>query len=134
MIQFIMDHLLTIIIIFVALFIIIPFIKSLLSKLLLGAIVIVALVFFGVISSETTESGAKFVEDTIQPIVMNELQSANFHYDDERKEYTLESSSFHLKGTVGENTGEIRFREKTYPIDVRFMEQFIENKVKEAQK
>ena len=129
--EFITDHLLTIVIIAVAFFVIIPLIKSLISKLIIGAVIIGALVFFGVISLDTTESGAQFVEEHIQPVVMDELQSADFDYNSETKEYTVQSRSFHLKGTLGQNTGEIRFKKKTYPINVSFLEKYIREKIEE---
>ncbi|QFT90601.1 hypothetical protein FIU87_18310 [Bacillus sp. THAF10] len=131
--DFIMDHLLTIIIVLVVLFVIIPFLKSILSKLLVIGLVIVALLFFGILGPDFTESSSEFAENTIRPVVMNEIDQADFVYDQDTKEYTIQSASFHLKGQLNENTGEIRFRDKTYQMDVRFLQDIIEEKVKEQE-
>ncbi|WP_100333236.1 hypothetical protein [Bacillus alkalisoli] len=133
MLDFIMDHLLTIVIVAVILFIVIPLIKSLLSKLILIAIVIAGLIFFGVLSSDVTETGTKFVENTIKPVVTREIKDADFDYKEDTKEYSVSTSSFHLKGKMNENTGEIRFRDTTYTMDVRFIRDFIEQKVQEEE-
>ena len=131
MLDFIMDHLLTIIIVAVLLFVVIPLIKNLLSKLILLGVVLAGLIFFGVLSSDVTETGTKFVEDTIKPVVTREIEDADFQYNDNTKEYTFTTSSFHLKGKMGENTGEVRFGDRTYTMDVRFIRDFIEQKVRE---
>ena len=134
MLDFIMDHLLTIIIVAVLLFVVIPLIKNLLSKLILLGVVLAGLIFFGVLSSDVTETGTKFVEDTIKPVVTREIEDADFGYNDNTKEYTFTTSSFHLKGKMDENTGEVRFGDRTYTMDVRFIRDFIEQKVKEEGK
>jgi hypothetical protein len=126
-----MDHLLTIIIVLVVLFVIIPFLKSILSKLIIVGLVLAALIFFGILGPDFTESSSSYVENTIRPVVTNEIDFADFRYDDETKEYIIQSASFHLKGKLNENTGEIRFKEKTYEMDVRFLQDIIEKKVKE---
>ncbi|MCG1021618.1 hypothetical protein [Sutcliffiella horikoshii] len=131
--DFIMDHLLTIIIVLVVLFVVIPFLKSILSKLLIVGLVLAGLIFFGVLGPDFTESSSNYVENTIRPVVTEEIDKANFNYDEDTKEYIIQSASFHLKGKLNENTGEIRFREKTYEMDVRFLKDIIEQKVKEQE-
>ncbi|CAG9620691.1 hypothetical protein [Sutcliffiella rhizosphaerae] len=129
--DFIMDHLLTIIIVLIVLFVVIPFLKSLLSKLLIIGLVLAGLIFFGVLGPDFTESSSNYVESTIRPVVMNEIDLADFQYDNKTKEYIIQSASFHLKGQLNENIGEIRFRDNTYEMDVRFLQDIIERKVKE---
>jgi hypothetical protein len=133
MFDFVMEHLLTIIIVLVVLFVVIPFLKSVLSKLVIIGLVLVGLVFFGILGPDFTESSTNYVENTIRPVVTNEIDKADFNYDEESKEYTIQSASFHLKGKLNENTGEIRFKEKTYEMDVRFLKDIIEKKVDEEQ-
>lgn len=133
MLDFVMEHLLTIIIVLVVLFIIIPFLKSIISKLLIIGLVLVGLVYFGILGPDFTESSTNYVENTIRPVVTNEIDKADFNYDEDSKEYTIQSASFHLKGKLNENTGEIRFKDKTYEMDVRFLKEFIKKKVEEEQ-
>ncbi|WP_404445406.1 hypothetical protein LG307_19250 [Sutcliffiella horikoshii] len=131
--DFIMDHLLTIIIVLIILFVVIPFLKSILSKLVLIGLILAGLIFFGVLGPDFTESSSNYVENTIRPVVTNEIDKADFHYDEGTKEYKIQSASFHLKGILNENTGEIRFKDKTYEMDVRFLQDIIEKKVKEQE-
>lgn len=133
MLDFVMDHLLTIIIVLVVLFVVIPFLKSILSKLIIIGVILAGLVYFGIISPDFTNSSTEYVENTIRPVVTNEVDKADFHYDETTREYMLESASFHLKGKLNENTGEIRFREKTYEIDVRFLQDIIKKKIEEQE-
>ncbi|WP_078378937.1 hypothetical protein [Sutcliffiella halmapala] len=133
MLDFLMDHLLTIIIVLVVLFVVIPFLKSVISKLVIVGIILVGLVYFGILSPDFTESSTSYVENTIRPVVTKEIDKADFHYDETTKEYIIESASFHLKGKLNENTGEIRFKEKTYEMDVRFLQGIIKKKVEEEQ-
>lgn len=131
--DFIMDHLLTIIIVLIILFVVIPFLKSILSKLVLIGLILAGLLFFGVLGPDFTESSSNYVENTIRPVVTNEIDKADFHYDEGTKEYKIQSASFHLKGILNENTGEIRFKDKTYEMDVRFLQDIIEKKVQEQE-
>lgn len=131
--DFIMDHLLTIIIVLVVLFVVIPFLKNILSKLVMIGLILAGLIFFGVLGPDFTESSSSYVENTIRPVVTNEIDKADFDYDEVSKEYKIQSASFHLKGKLNENTGEIRFKDKTYEMDVRFLQDIIEKKVKEQQ-
>ncbi|MEA3320468.1 MULTISPECIES: hypothetical protein [unclassified Bacillus (in: firmicutes)] len=131
--DFIMDHLLTIIIVLVILFVVIPFLKSILSKLVMIGLILAGLIFFGVLGPDFTESSSNYVENTIRPVVTNEIDKADFHYDEGSKEYKIQSASFHLKGKLNENTGEIRFKDKTYEMDVRFLQDIIEKKVQEQE-
>ncbi|WP_223701333.1 hypothetical protein [Sutcliffiella deserti] len=133
MLDFVMDHLLTIIIVLVVLFVVIPFLKSILSKLVIIGLVLVGLVYFGVLGPDFTESSSNFVENTIQPVVTDEINKADFDYDETTKEYIIQSASFHLKGKLNENTGEIRFKDKTYEMDVRFLKDIIDRKIEEEQ-
>ena len=131
--DFIMDHLLTIIIVLVILFVVIPFLKSILSKLVMIGLILAGLIFFGVLGPDFTESSSSYVENTIRPVVTNEIDKADFDYDEVSKEYKIQSASFHLKGKLNENTGEIRFKDKTYEMDVRFLQDIIEKKVQEQE-
>ncbi|MCM3618816.1 hypothetical protein M3936_14600 [Sutcliffiella horikoshii] len=131
--DFIMDHLLTIIIVLVVLFVVIPFLKSILSKLIIVGLVLAGLIFFGILGPDFTESSSNYVENTIRPVVTEEIDKANFDYNEDTKEYLIQSASFHLKGKLNENKGEIRFREKTYEMDVRFLKDIINQKVKEQE-
>ncbi|MGD6871069.1 hypothetical protein ACQCU1_02595 [Sutcliffiella horikoshii] len=131
--DFIMDHLLTIIIVLVVLFVVIPFLKSILSKLVLIGLILAGLIFFGVLGPDFTESSSNYVENTIRPVVTNEIDKADFHYDEASKEYKIQSASFHLIGKLNENTGEIRFKDKTYEMDVRFLQDIIQKKVREQE-
>ncbi|MCA1319604.1 hypothetical protein LC085_06725 [Bacillus tianshenii] len=133
MFDFVMEHLLTIIIVLVVLFVVIPFLKSIVSKLVIVGLVLVALIFFGVLGPDFTESSTNYVENTIRPVVTNEIDKADFTYDEDTKEYIIQSASFHLKGKLNENTGEVRFKDKTYEMDVRFLKDIIEKKVEEEQ-
>lgn len=140
MLDFLLDHLLIIIIAAVALFVIIPIIKNIFSTAVTIIIVVVILGALGVFGTKFFENAKEpvmatkeFAQNTIQPTITKELENADFKYDPTTKKYNIISASFRLEGVADENRANVYFKEKKYTMDVTFLKTFIENKIEEQQ-
>lgn len=139
MLNFILDHLLIIIIACVIIFIILAFIFKLFSTALTIIIVVAILGALGIFGpnfidnmKEPIAATKTFTETTIKPVIEKEIKDANFDYDSNTKKYVIQSSSFKLEGISDSNKADIIFKDKEYTIDVTFLKGFIENKIDET--
>ena len=136
MLDFVLEHLLVIILVCVVLFIIVPFILKFVSRIMAIAIIVVILGALGIFGQSFMEkvkdpvsATKEYVESTIEPTVKKELDNAEFKYNPETKKYVISSASFKLVGVSDQNKADIVFKDKKYAIDVTFLKKFIEEQI-----
>lgn len=136
MLNFVLDHLLLIIIVCVVLFVILPFILRIASTIIKVVVIILILGALGVFgahfldnSNEPIKATHEFATKTIQPAIEKELSNADFNYDPVTKKYTIQSGSFKLEGITDSNKADVVFKDKTYTMDVTFLKDFIQKQV-----
>lgn len=136
MLDFILDHLLVIIIACIVLFVILPFIFNSIKTILTVAVIILILGTLGVFGPKFFENikepisvTKEFAESTIKPVIEKELSDSEFNYDQKTKKYVIKSSSFKLEGVADSNEAEVVFKDKKYTIDVSFLKTFIEERI-----
>lgn len=136
MLNFVLDHLLLIIIVCVVLFVILPFILRIASTVIKIVVIIVILGALGLFgahfidnSNEPIKATQEFATNTIRPAIEKELSQSDFNYNPETKKYIIKSSSFKLEGITNSNKADVMFKDKTYTIDVTFLKDFIQKQV-----
>ncbi|MEM4992410.1 hypothetical protein WKH56_07715 [Priestia sp. SB1] len=136
MLNFVLDHLLLIIIVCVVLFVILPFILRIASTIIKIVVIIAILGALGLFgahffdkSNEPIKATQEFATNTIRPAIENELSKSDFNYNPKTKKYIIQSSSFKLEGITNSNKADVVFKDKTYTIDVTFLKDFIQKQV-----
>jgi hypothetical protein len=136
LLDFILNHLLVIILICIVLFVVLPFIMKLFKTAITLAIIVLLLGAVGVFGPGFFENIQKpiaatqsFTAHSIEPVIKKELSGAKFNYNPQTKKYDIQSTSFKLDGISDQNKATVEINNKSYTVDVSFMKSFIDEQI-----
>ena len=138
--DFIINNLLIIIIILVALFILGIIFRALKFVVFVGIIILVLgfLGFLGDGFSEKARNGfdnfSTYSQEKIIPLVKENLETADFAYNEETKEYVIGTDKFNIKGTQGVNKANFIVNGKSTEFDATFLSDYINKKIESSSK
>jgi cell division protein FtsW (lipid II flippase) len=136
--DFIINNLLIIIIILVALFIFGIFFRALKFVVFIGIIILV-LGFFGFLGdgfNEKAKDGfnnfSTYSQEKIIPLVKENLETADFAYNKETKEYVIGTGKFSIKGTQGVNKANFIVNGQSTEFDATFLSDYINKEIQSS--
>ena len=133
--DFILNNLLLIIIILIVLFILGIIFRALKFVVFIGIIILI-LGFCGFLGDGFSDKAknsfdqfSSYTQEKIIPIVKENLETADFAYNKETKEYVIGTDSFKIEGTEGVNKANFIVKGKSTEFDATFLSDYINKQI-----